>query len=134
MSDSHGYVPYTKGCRCAICRQGKADYMRERRAKARANAQPGGKVAGILHGSRAGYEEHGCRCSLCVETRRVYGHGGMQRPAGARQRPTPQRASRHAENSFDTGGLSCENKRSPGCVNTPGPLDPPSALSEGGPR
>lgn len=72
----HRYASSTDPCRCPVCRQGKADYMRERRAHARKVAQAGIKVIGILHGSRAGYEEHGCRCALCMRTRSVYGHDG----------------------------------------------------------
>ena len=86
----HGYVAYTKGCRCDICRGAKADYMRERRALARTVAQrhtvsstgkrssrqnartPGATrhVAPIArHGTRYGYEEAGCRCFDCTDAR-----------------------------------------------------------------
>lgn len=88
--DAHGYGLYTHGCRCDVCRKAKADYMRERRATARKMAQkhtisstgkrpardtawtPGAHryVAPIAnHGSRFGYEEHGCRCLDCTEAR-----------------------------------------------------------------
>lgn len=87
---NHGYNAYTHGCRCDICRKAKADYMRERRAKARAQAQmhtrsstgkhpgrhtaqaPGAyrHVASIPnHGTRYGYEEAGCRCVECTAAR-----------------------------------------------------------------
>lgn len=86
----HGYIAYTHGCRCEVCRKAKADYMRERRAAARALAQkytqtadgtPGnpwnafanGSVRFLApiktHGTRAGYEEHGCRCRECTSAR-----------------------------------------------------------------
>ena len=89
MSD-HDYSAYTHGCRCDVCRKAKADYMRERRAAARKVAQqhtrsatgnrptngtawaPGATryIAPIAkHGSRFGYEEHGCRCAECTEAR-----------------------------------------------------------------
>lgn len=89
----HGYHRYSskEACRCEICRQGKADYMRGRRAKARANAQSGVKVPHVLHGSRAGYEEHGCRCDLCMRTRAVYGHCGKR--AAERPRRTTRAAA-----------------------------------------
>jgi hypothetical protein len=29
---AHGYVPYTHGCRCAVCKDAKARYVRDRRA------------------------------------------------------------------------------------------------------
>jgi hypothetical protein len=83
----HGYGRYTNGCRCEVCRAAKAAYMRKRRAFGRALAQqwtatstgqrgnrsnawaPGSKryVAPIgTHGTRAGYDEHGCRCEPCT--------------------------------------------------------------------
>ena len=89
MND-HGYNAYANGCRCEVCRAAKADYMRERRAAARKAAQkhtrsstgrrgakgnarmPGATryVAPIAsHGTRFGYEEHGCRCFDCTDTR-----------------------------------------------------------------
>lgn len=80
MSESHGYVPYTHGCRCEICRRAKAAYVRNRRGAARVLANKVGNglstdgrhvVAGITHG-RFGYEERGCRCDVCRSTR--YGH------------------------------------------------------------
>lgn len=91
MSAAHGYVAYTYGCRCEVCRAAKADYMRARRAQARtvtyaipgANAtsqrptngsafSPGAVrfVASIpRHGTRYGYEEKGCRCRACTSAR-----------------------------------------------------------------
>lgn len=86
----HGYGPYTRGCRCVVCRQAKADYMRARRARGRAYAQrltasstgrrpnrdaaftPGAERAlavGVKHGTRYAYEEHGCRCGPCTTAR-----------------------------------------------------------------
>lgn len=74
MSD-HGYGKYTNGCRCDVCRQAKADYSRERRAKARALAQKysvdGWRYVAPIerHGTRFGYEEAGCRCPECTHAR-----------------------------------------------------------------
>lgn len=87
----HGYSAYANGqCRCGVCRTAKADYMRERRAAARALAQkhtitPSGKrgskgnarVPGAQrhlayverHGTRFAYEERGCRCFECTDAR-----------------------------------------------------------------
>lgn len=86
----HGYNRYTYGCRCEVCRKAKADYMRARRATARLIAQehtrsatgrrgangntrtPGAYryVAPVkTHGTRAAYEEHGCRCFECTDAR-----------------------------------------------------------------
>jgi len=86
MSD-HGYVPYTRGCRCDVCRQAKADYMRARRAAARelarkyTDVRPHSDVwaddakrhyAQVdRHGTRYAYEEAGCRCLDCTEVRTV---------------------------------------------------------------
>jgi hypothetical protein len=88
----HGYLSYTYGCRCATCRQGKADYMRERRAAARQAAEkhtqgsdglrpkkntaraPGATrflAPDVTHGTRYAYEEHGCRCFDCTDARRA---------------------------------------------------------------
>ena len=68
MSD-HGYGAYTRGCRCEVCRQAKADYMRARRAAGRSIAVPDTGVCGVLHGTRYAYEERGCRCRLCKQAR-----------------------------------------------------------------
>lgn len=81
----HGYNRYCDGCRCEVCRGAKADYMRERRALARAVAQQNGqgrpglpaRTPGVLrhvapitnHGTRYGYEEAGCRCFDCTDAR-----------------------------------------------------------------
>ena len=90
MSTDHGtyarYSSSTSPCRCEACRKAKADYMRARRAAARAIARrysdptKGRYVAKIdSHGTRFGYEEHGCRCFACVDARaeadRKYGAG-----------------------------------------------------------
>jgi hypothetical protein len=87
---THGYSAYTRGCRCDVCRAAKADYMRERRAKARKEAQlhtrsstgehghrhtafaPGSyrhEASIPNHGTRYGYEEAGCRCAECTAAR-----------------------------------------------------------------
>lgn len=70
----HGYYLYTAGCRCAVCRAAKAKYIREKRAAARARALVGTNrgahlVPGIKHGI-FGYQEHRCRCDVCVDTAR----------------------------------------------------------------
>jgi len=58
----HGYVAYTHGCRCDICREAKATYQRERRRALKA----GGSVPPTAqHGLRTTYVEYGCRCSHC---------------------------------------------------------------------
>ena len=85
---THGYGAYSKGCRCGVCRSAKAAYMRERRAAGRDAARAatdaatwsGGARAVAAetgarryvspvaqHGTRAGYEEHGCRCFDCTD-------------------------------------------------------------------
>lgn len=71
MTQAHGYVPYTRGCRCPICRGAKAAYMRASRAKAsrrRRLVQVDGAgrnyVEGIVHGY-GGYQNHHCRCDEC---------------------------------------------------------------------
>ena len=69
----HGYGPYSRGCRCAVCRAGKAAYMRQRRAAGVALLRAAQTAQGTVrpvsstarHGTRAGYEEHGCRCGPC---------------------------------------------------------------------
>lgn len=86
----HGYVPYTRGCRCDVCRAAKAAYSRARRAEHRQIAAkhtrsstgkrpsnftaraPGATryIAPIeRHGTRFGYEEKGCRCFACTDAR-----------------------------------------------------------------
>ncbi len=63
----HGYAGYSNGCRCEICRDAKAAYMRERRSSAylTATSEP---VPGVTHGTRSAYEESGCRCPECMAT------------------------------------------------------------------
>lgn len=66
MSD-HGYVPYTRGCRCEVCRNAKSTYMRAKRRRARrVRESVGGRlfVEHIRHGT-AGYKDHSCRCEVC---------------------------------------------------------------------
>jgi len=77
--DKHGYGNYTLGCRCAVCREAKAAYMRERRAEARRLArqhtsgragEPGSfrHVADVTrHGTNYAYYERGCRCRPCTD-------------------------------------------------------------------
>ena len=89
MTAMHGYGPYSRGCRCAVCRAAKAAYMRERRAAGTAllraaqtrqnTLRPVSRTA--RHGTRAGYEEHGCRCKSC---RLV--HNASDRKKGAQLR------------------------------------------------
>lgn len=62
----HNYNAYSRGCRCPVCRDAKAAYMRERRREATSRARPGVAVEGVLHGTRAAYEEGGCRCDSCM--------------------------------------------------------------------
>lgn len=72
----HGYNRYTYGCRCEVCRDAKAAYVRasrERRRRAlRLVRQVGAGrnyVAGITHGY-AGYQDYACRCDVCMAARR----------------------------------------------------------------
>lgn len=72
---THDYTNYTYGCRCPICRQAKADYMRARRAEASATARRNSTpisrhIADTpTHGTRYAYEERGCRCQPCTAAR-----------------------------------------------------------------
>jgi hypothetical protein len=69
---THGYGAYSNGCRCEICREAKAAYMRklrDRRHRLRRYVQglpDAGRyvVDGITHGY-AGYQEFSCRCRIC---------------------------------------------------------------------
>lgn len=63
---SHNYSGYSHGCRCSVCRQAKSDYMRGRRARARANPAPPPR-----HGTITAYNENMCRCGLCRKARRT---------------------------------------------------------------
>lgn len=74
----HGYGPYTRGCRCDVCRAAKADYMRRKRAvaaewRALAEADGWGRhfVPGITHGY-AGYQDWHCRCAVCRAARAAH--------------------------------------------------------------
>lgn len=67
----HGYGRYTTGCRCDVCREAKATYMRAKRSAwrtkrqtAEADGQGRHFVPGITHGV-SGYQDHGCRCWTC---------------------------------------------------------------------
>lgn len=74
----HNYSAYTRGCRCAVCRRAKADYVAGRRRQARRS--PVALVEGITHG-RSGYEERGCRCETCwaarMKTRTAFAMGSF---------------------------------------------------------
>ena len=74
-SDTHSYSAYAakkNPCRCSRGKAEKARYIRERRAKARAEITGDGHVVdGIKHGSTYGHDEKGCRCELCVAARRA---------------------------------------------------------------
>lgn len=73
----HGYITYTRGCRCDICRAAKAEYSRKQRAAAserRANEFTKGRytVPDITHGY-SGYANYGCRCWQCTEAKAFRG-------------------------------------------------------------
>lgn len=59
----HGYVAYSNGCRCKVCREAKAAYLREKRADAgrrrRLVESGGGRylATGITHGYN-GYQDY----------------------------------------------------------------------------
>ncbi len=66
----HGYSGYANGCRCDVCSDAKAAYMRERRATAsaaRRKVEAGGGrfVAPIPTHGYAGYQDAHCRCHVC---------------------------------------------------------------------
>lgn len=67
----HGYGPYSRGCRCEICRSAKSAYLRRRRAEASeqrraAEADGVGRyVAGATVHGLSGYQNHACRCRVC---------------------------------------------------------------------
>lgn len=63
MRQDHGYARYVNKkdpCRCDVCRAGKAAHV----AEARANAA-GLPLGDRRHGTRNGYQHHGCRCRPC---------------------------------------------------------------------
>ena len=70
---AHGYLLYTHGCRCEVCKAAKAAYMRSKRAAAKAAArgplinEQGRHVApgDFKHGTAHGYKDHACRCLDC---------------------------------------------------------------------
>jgi hypothetical protein len=68
----HGYVPYTKGCRCDVCKEAKRLYskaQRDQRACMLARATTRGytyTVPGITHGY-SGYQNFKCRCDTCKQ-------------------------------------------------------------------
>lgn len=66
----HGYVRYSTGCRCQVCRDAKAVYTREKRSVAR-DARLVAEDAGLVyvapvatHGIGA-YQNASCRCEVC---------------------------------------------------------------------
>lgn len=69
MDGRHDYGPYSRGCRCEVCRAAKAERMRKLRAGRRAAqmAFVGGRnhVEGITHGY-SGYQNCLCRCEVCT--------------------------------------------------------------------
>jgi hypothetical protein len=91
----HGYVCYTRGCRCQPCRAAKAAYVRTRRAAAAALAAEVGHHSYVLvadeitHGTRFAYEERGCRCDPCTTVKRAQWR--------SEYRPSPNSRPRHAD-------------------------------------
>jgi hypothetical protein len=75
---AHGYSRYVNyKCRCDTCRAALARYKRGRRQAAKA-AREAAKAAGeryiadgIAHG-RASYNNHSCRCEVCVNAWNAY--------------------------------------------------------------
>lgn len=85
---NHGYGPYTRGCRCDVCREAKRVYQAQRRASGaeptRAGEQPlpawnqrtyNGvsrvgvarvRLSDVTHGTTTGYRR-GCRCWDCTD-------------------------------------------------------------------
>jgi hypothetical protein len=81
----HGYGPYTRGCRCDVCRAAKAEYMRARRVtgqakRAAAESDGWGRhfVPDITHGI-GGYDNFSCRCSICCSAKRAAGRRQYRR-------------------------------------------------------
>jgi hypothetical protein len=66
----HGYGGYSRGCKCDVCRAGKAERMRELRAEAVLRRQSDLVVPGARHGTYAGYKNDMCRCPACSNARR----------------------------------------------------------------
>jgi hypothetical protein len=62
----HGYVPYTHGCRCAICTTAKREYIRKFRAQ-----NVFGRGSSYRHGTCNGYVNYMCRCDLCCGWRKA---------------------------------------------------------------
>lgn len=67
---AHGYGPYTRGCRCAVCVEAKRIYQAKLRERARAAVEVPDHVR---HGSVATYVDYRCRCDACTAAKRAYG-------------------------------------------------------------
>lgn len=74
---THGYGGYTNGCRCATCRQAKADYTREARMRARWRSGTDG--GGSFKHGRSGYDNAICRCGVCCAAKRAAGQAAYRR-------------------------------------------------------
>ena len=62
----HDYSEYSHGrCTCELGRAAKAAYMSGRRRTATRLRRTGWIAPLAKHGTRAGYEEHGCACTPC---------------------------------------------------------------------
>lgn len=77
MND-HGYVRYTHGCRCEVCRTAKREYTRAIRAPyrralklVRERGEGRHYVDGITHGYSA-YQNYNCRCDVCTAGKAEY--------------------------------------------------------------
>jgi len=80
----HGSSGYNNhGCRCAVCRSAKAEYMRwwrvnkmndgQRKVDARRDmARRHATRTGFKHGTLDGYTNHSCRCWDCTEAMTAY--------------------------------------------------------------
>jgi hypothetical protein len=70
--DKHGTLSSFRYCKCAECKEAKAEYMREYRRKKSA----GVPKKDLQHGTKVMYSYHQCRCDVCrafnTESQREY--------------------------------------------------------------
>lgn len=115
---THGANGYSRGCRCAECRSGRAEYVRSRRADAAARriaAKAGGQVyvaAGISHGTASGYKNASCRCLACCQAAKDHRRGVYVSPL-AEQPPAVLTCIRCK--GIESAGLCCSSHNAALC-------------------
>lgn len=117
--NTHGWVGYSRGCRCKVCRSSRAEDVRNRRAAAAARriaAEAAGRVyvaTGITHGTSSGYKNSSCRCPACVQAVKDHRRGVYKSPLA--EQPGPAVVTCIRCKGVESTGLCCSSHNAALC-------------------